>query len=414
MKIKGDACALTTTPPNPMHRKVTRHETLSTIESSDSEHRHACNVRANIRTNSRTAQKRQAARRTHNIVCFFHNPARLLRCRVAVRPFHAARFRGPSSLCVMPQFCTCLITEHLADEAKAWLAERCNVVEHSHRDSAFDDALAHAEALIVRTYTRVDDAMLAKAAKLKVVARAGVGLDNIDLEACKRRNIPVVYAPEANTQAVVEYVMMLLGDAIRPRNAIREALPSEQWEALRAAAPLAPQLADMTIGILGLGRIGKRIARILSAIGTNVLYHDVIDIPKESRFGATPVTAEELFSASDALTIHIDNRPSNRHFISTPLLSRLKPHAILINTSRGFVLDANALADTLRQFPGVTAMLDVHDPEPFPQDYPLLGLPNAILYPHLAARTRAAMTNMSWVVRDVVAVLEGREPKFRA
>jgi len=309
---------------------------------------------------------------------------------------------------------TILLTEHLAEAAKAWLRERSELVECSHRDPSFSEALARADALIVRTYTRVDDAMLAVGTHLKVVARAGVGLDNIDLPACAARNIPVVYAPEANTQAVVEYAIMLLGDAIRPRVPVHEALPPEQWEALRADVPLARQLADMTVGILGLGRIGSRIAKALTALGSRVIFHDIIEIPPEQRRGAEPVSLDDLFALSDALTVHIDNRPSNRHFIAAAQLGRMKSDSILINTSRGFVVDANALAEHLRRHPDASALLDVHDPEPFGPEYPLLAVPNARLYPHLAARTNAAMTNMSWVVKDVMAVLEGREPKFRA
>jgi phosphoglycerate dehydrogenase-like enzyme len=309
---------------------------------------------------------------------------------------------------------TVLLTEHLASEAKAWLRERCDLVERSHRDPGFGEALARADALIVRTYTRVDDAMLAMGLKLKVVARAGVGLDNIDVAACVRRGIPVVYTPEANTQAVVEYTLMLLGDAVRPRHEVIQVLPAEQWEARRAAAPLAREFASMTVGILGLGRIGKRIANVLTALGSRVIYHDIIEIPPDERHGSEPVGVEQLFSESDAVSIHIDNRPSNRYFVGAWLLNRMKPNAILINTARGFVIDSSALAEYLRANPEATAMLDVHDPEPFGPEYPLLAVPNARLYPHLAARTERAMANMSWVVRDVMAVLEGKAPQFRA
>src|SRR5690606_22923444 len=115
----------------------------------------------------------------------------------------------------------------------------------------------------------------------------------------------------------------------------------------------------------------------------------------------SPVTAEALFDAADVISIHIDGRQSNRHFVSRLLLARMKDDVVFINTSRGFVVDAAALADFLTDHPHAQAMLDVHEPEPFSQDYPLLGLPNAKLYPHMASRTVQAMDNMSWVVRDV-------------
>ena len=121
-----------------------------------------------------------------------------------------------------------------------------------------------------------------------------------------------------------------------------------------------------------------------------------------------------MFADSDVLSLHLDGRERNRRFVDEGLIRRMKPNVVFINTSRGFVVDSSALADFLRAHVQALAMLDVHDPEPFGSDYPLLGLSNARLYPHLASRTEAAMLNMSWVVRDVVAVLEGKEPEYPA
>ena len=127
-----------------------------------------------------------------------------------------------------------------------------------------------------------------------------------------------------------------------------------------------------------------------------------------------PVGVEELFQQCDVVSIHIDGRPGNRGFVSGRLLGLMKPGVMFVNAARGMLIDTQALAGFLRANPNARAMLDVHDPEPFGRDYPLLGLANARLYPHLAARTEAAMTSMSWVVRDIVAVIEGRRPEFSA
>ena len=123
---------------------------------------------------------------------------------------------------------------------------------------------------------------------------------------------------------------------------------------------------------------------------------------------------EELFARSDALTIHIDGRPNNRHFISKRLIESMKKNVLFLNTSRGFVVDKMALSRFLAAQPNAQAVLDVHEPEPIDAAYPLLGLPNARLLPHLASRTETALLNMSWVARDVLAVLEGREAQFQA
>jgi len=131
----------------------------------------------------------------------------------------------------------------------------------------------------------------------------------------------------------------------------------------------------------------------------------VIEIAPERRFGAISGSFEEVLARSDVLTLHPDGRASNRHLIDAAALASCKADVVLINTSRGFVVDADALAAFLRANPGAQALLDVHDPEPFGAGYPLLGLPNAQLSPHIAAATRTAHRNMSWVVREVWRVL---------
>ncbi|MDY7108292.1 MAG: NAD(P)-dependent oxidoreductase [Planctomycetota bacterium] len=284
----------------------------------------------------------------------------------------------------------------------------------AHDAPAFADALAEAEALLVRTYTRVDETLLRAAPRLRVIGRAGVGLDNVDVPACRARGIEVVYTPEANTQAVVEYVLCLIADALRPRRTVDQALQVRPWEQIRQETSGRREMSECTIGILGLGRIGKRIAQVAGAIGSRVLYNDLVSMPPEARFGAEPVAAENLFEEADILSIHIDGRSDNRDFIGPELITRLKDDVVFLNTSRGFVVDNVALAGFLCAHPRAEAHLDVHEPEPFDASYPLLGLPNAKLYPHLAARTERAMLNMSWVVKDVMAVLEGRAPQWPA
>lgn len=305
-------------------------------------------------------------------------------------------------------------TEHLSSEAASWLAGRCRLEVCDHADPRFEALLAEASGLVVRTYTIVDEAMLAKAPKLKAVGRAGVGLDNIDVAACRRRGIEVVYTPDANTQAVVEYVIALLSDALRPRVVLTQAVDDAAWNRLRRDTVAARQMSELTLGILGLGRVGSRLATAARTIGFRVLYNDLREIPIASRQGAEPVPVERLFAESDVISIHIDGRAANRNFVGGRLLGLMKSGVLLINTSRGFVVDNLALASFLKSDLKALAMLDVHEPEPFGSDYPLLGLPNARLYPHLASRTDTAMNNMSWVVRDVLAVLEGRPAAFPA
>lgn len=276
--------------------------------------------------------------------------------------------------------------------------------------ATFHALLPEADALIVRTYTQVDDALLRAAPRLRVVGRAGVGLDNIDIEACRHRSIEVVHTPDANTQAVVEYVIALMCDAIRPRAALDGAVDGSTWRRLRAEVVGRRQLDECTLGILGLGRIGSRMAQVGQAIGMRTIFRDLREIPVAERAGAEPVEIEALFEAADVLTVHVDGRPENRGFIDATLIDRLRPDVIFINTSRGFVVDHVALGAFLRAHPAAMALLDVHEPEPIEADHPLLSLPNAHLFPHLASRTESAMRRMSWVVRDVATKLGVGEP----
>lgn len=305
-----------------------------------------------------------------------------------------------------------VVTEHLAEEAADWLGARCELVHAPVDDHRFIDAAHEIEGLVVRTYTKVDAALLAMLPRLRVVGRAGVGVDNIDLAACRARGVVVVTTPDANTQAVVEYVLCLLCDALRPRLFLDEPVAKKEWDQIRQDIVGLWQMDELVLGILGLGRIGRRIAQVARAIGFHVIYHDVAEIPVEERHGAECVTLSRLLAESDILTVHVDGRPENRRFLGRAQFAELRPDAILINTSRGCVLDPVALAEWLRLNPAGAALLDVHDPEPFGEDCPLLGLPNAHLAPHLASRTMTAMDNMSWVVRDVAAVLEGRAPRY--
>jgi phosphoglycerate dehydrogenase-like enzyme len=307
------------------------------------------------------------------------------------------------------------LTEQLDRNAESWLRERCDVERCPVEDGArLRERSKDAQGLIVRTYTRVDAALLDAAPRLTVVGRAGVGLDNIDVAECRRRGIEVVHTPDANGDAVAEYVFATLLAEARPMQYLDAAIGAEAWHALRKRVVMPRQLREMTLGILGLGKIGQRVARIARGFEMPAIYHDLVEIPDARRHGAVPVSRDELLARADVLTIHVDHRASNRHLINTTALALMKPEMILINTSRGMVVDHVALAGFLRRNADARAMLDVHEPEPIDPANPLLGMANAKLAPHLAAATRLAHSNMSWVVRDVWRVLCGEKAEFAA
>jgi len=315
----------------------------------------------------------------------------------------------------MPHPFTVLVTEGSDPRPLDWLREQANVISIKADDPGFDAALATADGMVVRTYTQVNETLLAKAPRLKVVGRGGVGLENIKVAACRARGVEVVYAPDANTLAVGDFVFGYLLQLLRPWNFFKEK-PYEPKEFKRIRDTVrGPQLNELTIAILGMGRVGRRVGHIAAnGFGMNVIYSDLIDVAARLDFSAKSVQKEQLYREADILTIHIDMKPGNHNLVGREQLAMLKPTAVLINSSRGEVLDAAALADAIRAKKLAGAALDVFHPEPPAADFPLLGLDNVLLTPHLAARTFTAMENMSWVVRDVVEVLQGRKPKYPA
>ncbi|MEM8835416.1 MAG: NAD(P)-dependent oxidoreductase [Planctomycetota bacterium] len=305
-------------------------------------------------------------------------------------------------------------TEHLDDAAGDWLRQRAELVRCASNEERFAELLPTADALVVRTYTRIDEALLDAAPALRVVGRAGIGLDSIDVAACRARGVEVVYTPDSNSLAVVELVIAFALDGTRDRLFLDRALPIEEWKSLRADLRARRQLCEMTLGILGMGRVGSKLARAGAGLFAEVIYHDMKEIAAEDRHGASTVGEDELLSRADVLSIHVDARPSNRHWLDRRRLNLVKDDVVIVNTSRGFVVDDAALASFLSQAPGACAMLDVHEPEPIAPDHPLLGLANGHLSPHIGAATRLAHERMSWVVRDVWRVLNGERPEWPA
>jgi phosphoglycerate dehydrogenase-like enzyme len=307
-------------------------------------------------------------------------------------------------------------TEQLEPGPASWLAERCDLVVCPYTETERLHALlGRARGLIVRTYTRVDRGLLARAPELKVVARAGVALENIDLAGCRERGVRVVHTPGANTRAVVELVTAFMLDALRPRKFLSGPVAAPAWHEMRNQLTAPRQLSDLTLGIWGFGRIGSAMARVGAALDMRVIYNDLLEIPEGVRSGARSVPVDELLAEADILTVHVDFRARNRMLVDAEACRRMKPDVVFINTSRGLVVDPAAVAGFMRAHPAARAIVDVHDPdEPIGPGYPLLGIPNIRLTPHIASGTETAKTNMSWVVRDVWRVLSGEEPEFPA
>lgn len=316
-----------------------------------------------------------------------------------------------------------IVADALGDEALAYLRARCEVVEATPTHGRFDRALAGARGLVVRTATRVDGRLIDSLPGLEVVGRAGVGLDTVDVDACRSRGIEVVYRPESNTRAVVEYTIGAMLAAVRPMTRLtrREiagvdggGLDEAGWSSLRARLMVERDLGELTLGVIGFGRIGSGVGRVARSLGMRVVFNDVRSIGGDAAHGCEAVGLEALLGMSDVVSVHVDGRAGNRGLIGAEACGLLRDGVVVINTSRGFVVDAWALAGFLRGHPRARAVVDVHEPEPIPVDNPLVGLAQATLTAHVAAGTVSARRAMGRVVEDVCRVLSGEEPEFPA
>ncbi len=302
-----------------------------------------------------------------------------------------------------------VVSEPLNESSLEYLAGRGEVRRAT--PETVGEVIGEADGLVVRTYTQVNDALLDQAPNLKVVGRAGVALDNIDIPACRGHGVEVVHTPAANTLAVVDYTIRMIIELNRRFWPMTGHVPGEEFHKVRKQT-YGRFVSSMTLGIIGAGRIGSRVGRAAAALGMTVLYNDILDIDLD--YPAEAVDKDTLYARSDLVTLHVPVTDLTRRLIKAETLARFKPGAQLINAARGQCVDYADLAEALKSGQLSAAVIDCHDPEPPPADYPLFGLDNVILTPHIAARVPEAVQNMSDVVYDVVAVVEGRSPQYPA
>ncbi len=267
-------------------------------------------------------------------------------------------------------------------------------------------ALAGAHALIVRSETRVTADLLTRGPNLRVIARAGTGVDNIDVHAATRRGIAVMNAPGANTVSAAEHAMGLLLAQARHIPWAAEAMRRGEWDRKRFEGT---ELRGKTIGIVGLGRIGGHVAQLARAFGMHVVGHDPYLSPEraaELQLKLLPL--DQLLGQADVVTLHVAHTEQTHHLINAERLKLMKPTAVLVNTARGELVDEAALAEAVREKRIGGAAIDVFAVEPLPADAPLRKLERVILTPHLAASTAEAQERVSveicGAVRDALLV----------
>jgi len=229
--------------------------------------------------------------------------------------------------------------------------------------------------------------VLDAAPRLKVISKWGTGIDSIDLDACRCKNIAVFNTPGAFTDPVADSVMAYLLNFARMTSWLDREMKLGRWEKLPGRA-----LCECTLGVIGVGNIGKAVAHRAAAFGMRLLGHDVVSLSRDflDRSGITMVTKEKLLQEADFVTLHCDLNRSSRHLMDQKAFSLMKPDAFLINTSRGAVVDEAALVNTLRQGGIAGAALDVFEEEPLPVESPLRSMDNVLLAPHNANSSPSA------------------------
>jgi len=248
-------------------------------------------------------------------------------------------------------------------------------------------ALADANAILVRSATKVDAEAIAAAPKLQVIARAGVGLDNVDIKSATTAGVMVVNAPTSNIISAAELTVGHILSLARHIPAAHSALAQGEW---KRSAYTGTELYEKTVGIIGLGRIGALIAARLQAFGVEVIAYDpYITAARAQQLGVQTVTLDELLEQSDFITIHMPKTPETTGMIGAEQLAKMKPTAYVVNVARGGLIDEDALHDALVAKTIAGAGLDVFVQEP-PKESPLLALSNVVVTPHLGASTDEA------------------------
>lgn len=272
-----------------------------------------------------------------------------------------------------------------------------------------------ASALVADPSVRVDDEVLdACGGGLRVVANFAVGYDNVDLEACRRRGVAVTNTPDVLTEATAELALALTLAAARRISEAERDLRDGRWGGWDPAAYRGIEIGGSTVGVIGMGRIGLRYARLARGIGAEIVYAGpTAKADAEAELGARRLELDELLEASDVVSLHAPAVPETRGLISTRELELIGPEGVFVNTSRGPLVDSEAVAAALESGALGAVGLDVYENEPEVSPR-LLEAPRCVLLPHIGSATITARDAMASAVADnVIAVLEGRDPPSR-
>jgi D-3-phosphoglycerate dehydrogenase len=296
-----------------------------------------------------------------------------------------------------------LVTDKVSGAALGPLKsdDRFEVVQiDDSKDPSFMEALKTAHGLIVRSATKVRDDLLAGAPELRVIGRAGVGVDNIDLEAATARGVAVANAPAGNTVSTAELTMALIMSMVRRVAEADASVRKGEWARSRFKGS---ELRGRTLGLIGCGRIGGEVAKRCRAFGMDVVAYDpYLTDDRALELGVERVDLEDVFSRADIVSPHVPLTDQTRGVISKEAIASMKKGSFVVNVARGGVVDEAALAEALESGHLAGAALDVYENEPLEEDSPLRGAPNLILTPHLGASTAEAQELVASEIAETV------------
>ena len=283
-----------------------------------------------------------------------------------------------------------LVADPLSQNGLDLLREQLNVIVAADRD-ALQEKIGQSDALVVRSRTRVTAQLLEQAPDLQLVARAGIGVDNVDVEAATERGILVINAPLGNVRSTAEHTVALIFALARRVVAADQAVRNGTWK----AGYEGMQLAGKRLGVIGVGKVGSVVAHLGAALGMEVVCHDPY-LPGEMwvTLELHQMDLHELLQTADVITLHVPLMAETRGMIGAGELAQMKQGSYVVNCARGGLVDESALAEALTRGHLAGAALDVFEQEPL-MDSPLLSAPNVILTPHVAASTREAQTQVA-------------------
>lgn len=295
---------------------------------------------------------------------------------------------------------------HSFCDAKTWEGEL-----PPPRDVLLEN-VADVQGLLSLLTDKIDAELMDKAPKLKVISNCAVGFDNIDVKEATKRRIIVGNTPGVLTETTADFAFALLISAARRIVEGDKQVRAGKWKTWGPMILLGQDVHDATLGIVGLGRIGQAVARRARGFGMKIIYHDVARQKQaEDGLGIKFTDLETLLADSDFITLHTNLTPETHHLIGAKQFDKMKKNCILVNTSRGPIVDNMALYEALRSGKIAYAALDVTEPEPLPAQHPLLTLDNVIVVPHIASASVATRTKMGLMAADnLISGLKGEMP----